>query len=242
MAPTDIPSISTAAMIEVDRIMVEELGITLIQMMENAGSKLASLARDAFLNGDSLNKRVRALAGSGAKGGGVLAAARYLFNRGADVSVYTTWPHDEAREDTLNQLETLRKMGARLFTASIPPEDEDVELILDGIIGYSINGAPRRVAAELIRSANASKAPVLSMDVPSGLDAATGEVYEPAIKAAATMTLVLPKKGLYAPAAGDITGELYLADIGVPPGLYSRVGIGRSVDNIFTKETIIRLA
>jgi len=79
------------------------------------------------------------------------------------------------------------------------------------------------------------------MDVPSGLDAAEGVAFDPAIKAAAAMTLALPKTGLDTPEARAVAGELYLADIGVPYEVYGRLGIGLDVAHIFSKETIIRL-
>ena len=237
----DIPCISRSEMMEVDRIMVEDLGITLIQIMENAGRGLAGLARGLFLSGDALDKKVIVLAGSGANGGGVLAAARHLSNWGAYLRVYTVRPENDCREVTASQLKTLQLMGVEIFSEAMPQGHEDVDLILDGIIGYNLKGRPRDLASEFICFANACKAPVLSMDVPSGLDATTGEVHEPAIRAAATMTLALPKKGLYDPVAIDVVGDLFLADIGVPPVLYSRSGLGLTVDNIFSKESIVRL-
>ncbi len=228
-------------MIEVDRIMVEELGIGLIQMMENAGRALASLARGRFLNGDALDKRVNVFAGSGANGGGVLCAARHLHNWGAIVRVYTVKAAHDSRKATLAQLRALRQLGVEIFALVLPPAGEVTDLILDGIIGYNLKGPPRGLSAEFIDWANAVKAPVLSMDVPTGLDAETGEVPGPAIRAAATMTLALPKKGLDTPEARAVAGEVYLADIGVPKEVYRQVGRGLEVGHIFNKETIIRL-
>jgi len=240
-AETDIPVISTRQMIEVDRIMAKDLGIGLVQMMENAGANLAALARSRFLSGDALNKKVTILAGSGANGGGVLAAARHLHNWGADVRVCTTRVDSAIHGATSDQLKTLRMLGIDIFEGFPPPHDQVTDLILDGIIGYNLKGAPLGMAAEFIRWANAAVAPVLSMDVPSGIDASTGKVHEPAIKAAATMTLALPKKGLMAGEAKERAGEIYLADIGVPPSLYRRGGIGIETGHIFSKGSVIRL-
>lgn len=92
------------------------------------------------------------------------------------------------------------------------------DLIIDGIIGYNLQGSPRGNAAAMIKWANVQSAPVLALDVPSGLDAETGEIHLPVIKATATLTLALPKIGLKS-SASDVVGELYLADIGVPPVL-----------------------
>ena len=96
--------------------------------------------------------------------------------------------------------------------------------------------------ATLIRAANHHGAPVLSLDVPSGVDTSTGQVREPAIRAAATMTLALPKEGLRSQAAAAVVGELYLADVSVPPELYARPSLALSVGPIFAKDDIVRLA
>ncbi len=240
-AGKSIPAISTEDMIEVDRIMVEEFGIGLLQMMENAGQNLARLARDRFLKPHATNKRITILAGSGANGGGVLVAARHLHNWGALVRVYTVRAEGGLRGVSATQLKTLRQMGVEIFQKVLPPLDKAADLILDGIIGYNLRGTPKGKAAGLIRWANARKVPVLSMDVPSGLDATTGEVFNPAIKASATMTLALPKKGLMAREGAAISGELYLADIGVPPEVYRRGTMGLEVGYMFTKRSIIRL-
>jgi len=98
-----------------------------------------------------------------------------------------------------------------------------MDLILDGLVGYSLRGRPRGRAAQLIAWANAQAAPTLSLDVPSGFDAANGNILDPAMVADATLTLALPKRGLMAAALAQAVGALYLADISVPPGLYARL-------------------
>ena len=85
---TDIPYITTEQMREVDRAMIEDYGIDLIQMMENAGRNLAHLARDRFLGGNPTGKKIVVLAGKGGNGGGALVCARRLHNYGADVRVF----------------------------------------------------------------------------------------------------------------------------------------------------------
>ncbi len=133
--PDAIAYVATEQMLEVDRAMMEDYRIELIQMMESAGRNLAHIARVRFLD------------------------------------------------------------------------------------GYHLKGAPRGTAADLIRWANAQLAPILALDVPSGVDTTTRTVFDPAIKATAIMTLALPKAGLRAPGVETQIGELYLADISVPPSL-----------------------
>jgi NAD(P)H-hydrate epimerase len=239
MTQLKIPAITTNQMREVDRWMVEEYGIELMQMMENAGRNLAALSRDRFLGGRPAGKRVLVLAGSGGNGGGGMVAARRLNNWGADVYVMTTKPDALMSGVPAHQLSILRKMDVLVTNADGVKSLPGVDLILDAIIGYSLQGAARAVSADLIELANASGAPILSLDVPSGMDATTGEIYEPAVRAAATMTLALPKTGLMRENAQPWVGELYLADISVPPGLYERLGL--MVRPIFGEEEIIRL-
>jgi NAD(P)H-hydrate epimerase len=78
-----------------------------------------------------------------------------------------------------------------------------------------------------------------SVGVPSGLDATSGTVFAPCVRAAATLTLALPKVGLRAPEARAVVGELYLADIGVPPSVYA--GLGHAVGPIFARASTLRL-
>ncbi|MEE9561146.1 MAG: hypothetical protein V3V64_10185, partial [Acidiferrobacterales bacterium] len=75
----------------------------------------------------------------------------------------------------------------------------------------------------------------------SGVDTTTGTVFDPAIRATATMTLALPKEGLRAPGVEEHVGELYLADISVPPGLYAETALGLTVGPLFAREDVIRL-
>ena len=236
-----IPYLTTDQMREVDRAMIEDYHIELIQMMENAGRNLAHLARTRFLDGDPRGRQVVVLAGTGGNGGGGLVCARRLHNWGAAVQVFTTKPDAAYRGVPAHQLDVLRRMQVPITTAaqgeSLPPAD----LIVDAVIGYSLSGAPRGTAAALIEAANAHAAPVLSLDAPSGIDTTTGVVYTPSIRTTATMTLALPKEGLRAPSVAGAVGELYLADISVPPGLYAGPSLDLSVDVLFAQDDIVRL-
>jgi len=124
--------------------------------------------------------------------------------------------------------------------ADAPPEAPPT-LVIDGIIGYSLSGNPRGASAELIRWANAMPAPALSLDIPSGLGATTGAASDSTIEAAATMTLALPKCGLREEPACRPAGELYLADIGVPPQLYERPPLGLAIPEVFARCDLLRL-
>jgi NAD(P)H-hydrate epimerase len=238
---TDIhpPYLSTAQMREVDRVVVEDYHVELLQMMENAGRNLADLARRRFLRGNPEGRAVVVLAGSGGNGGGALVCARRLANWGAHVHVYLTRPGDALAPVTARQLDILRRMGVPALGAERARDAPESDLVIDGIIGYSLSGAPRGAAADLIRWANGQRAPILALDVPSGLDSTTGAVLAPCIHATATMTLALPKLGLRNPQAKPVVGELYLADISVPPELYASLGL--QVGPLFAQHEVLRL-
>lgn len=237
-----IPTVSVDQMREVDRLM-EAMGITLLQMMENAGRALAEQAR-RMLGGDAHSRHVVVLAGRGGNGGGGRAAARRLFNWGTHVCVILGHGREEMQGVPLHQLVILERIGVPVRWPA--QADGDVrglpraDLILDALIGYSLRGAPREPAASLIRAANAARIPVLALDIPSGLDGDSGEAAEPAVRAAATLTLALPKAGLLRPGAGAWVGDLYLADISVPETVYRRLGL--DVGPLFARADIVRVA
>jgi len=207
----DFPTLTTDQMREVDRIMVEDLQIDVPRMMEHAGSNLSRLAVERFSP-----TTVTVLAGSGGNGGGGLVAARHLANRGVKVTAIAT--RDDLAGVPLAQATILRALGV-----TFAPEPVDADLVIDALIGYSLDGDPAGRAAELIEWANHQPSPVLALDVPSGLDSTLGIIGDPCVRATATMTLALPKAGLaFAP---TVVGELYLSDIGVPGSVYSAFGI-----------------
>lgn len=221
----NVPRLTRAEMIEVDRVMVEAMGIELVQMMENAGRNLAELAIRMYSPSSA-----QVLAGRGGNGGGGLVAARHLANRGVEVSVALT------RRDLSGvpglQLGILQRMGMPIGE----PRESDV--IIDAVIGYSLHGPPRGAALELIRYANESPGRKLALDVPSGVDVDTGQTPGHAINCDVTMTLALPKAGLD---LSPLVGELWLADISVPQSVYAGMGIAVPED-LFASSTLVRLA
>jgi len=216
--------------------MMTEYGINLLQMMENAGRNLADLAQ-ALLEGDVQERPILILAGRGGNGGGGLAAARHLANRGAEVQVMLTHAIEEFAEVPAQQLQTLLAMGVSVTTAGDGWELPSADLIIDALMGYGLSGAPRQASSSLIQLANSHPAPILALDTPSGLDVGHGKMYEPCIHAAATLTLALPKAGLYA--QPQVVGDLFLADISVPTALYEDMGI--ELPPIFARSPLLRI-
>lgn len=235
----NILKIDTPQMIEVDRLMIEEYHIELIQMMENAGRCLAIVSRDVFLDKDPEGKKVCILAGTGGNGGGALVCARRLSNWGANVSVVLTSTDEKMTEVPRHQLGILRRMGVRISNAQLIEGPYD--LIVDGIIGYSVKGDPYGIAKAMIEWANTSTTSVLSLDTPSGLDLTTGTIHNPTIEADATLTLAMPKIGLFAEASSQYVGELYLGDISVPPSLYAEKPLRLRAENVFRHSDIVKI-
>ena len=240
IAASDLDFLTTDQMIEVDRLMTDVLEIQLIQMMENAGRNLARLCVQRFLL-DPASKKVVVLAGTGGNGGGAMVAARRLQQWGADVQVLITKPDEDFVGVPAHQLGILRRLGISISHSDFPADDFTPDAILDGVIGYSLKGNPRGRAADLIEWAAAAKAPVLSLDVPSGVDSTEGVVRTPSVIATATMTLAAPKVGLSAPQAQPNIGELYVADIGVPDWVYLQIEGLRSIGGVFRSSDIVKL-
>jgi NAD(P)H-hydrate epimerase len=233
----NLPVLTTKQMIEVDRLMIEEWQISLIQMMENAGRNLAELAKRR-LRDTVTGKHVLVLSGAGNNGGGGMVAARHLHNWGAQVDVVLIGAADRLKEIPDHQWKILQKMGL----PESNPDFEKADLIVDAIIGYGMTGNPRPPVADWIARANASGKPILSLDAPSGLDTTTGIPSSTCIRADATLTLALPKTGLLTPEARPFVGNLFLADISVPPELYAAPSLGFQVASPFRFDTIVQLA
>lgn len=235
-----IPTVTVDQMREVDRLMIEEFHIELLQMMENAGRALAGQARH-LLGGDLRGTQVCVLAGRGGNGGGGLAAARRLSMWGADVAVILGAPRQEFQGVPLQQLDIVDRVGPLVREVQTRDSIQSIlpyaDLVLDALIGYSLRGAPREPIASLIHAANASGTPILALDIPSGLNGDSGEAYDPTIRAVATLTLALPKAGLLLAPAREWVGNLYLADISVPEAVYRRLGL--NVGPIFSRSDVV---
>lgn len=236
------PALTAAQMAGVDRIMRDELGLDLGSVMETAGRAVAAFARSRFLGGDPRGKRVLVLAGSGGNGGDGLVAARVLLGWGARVEIVLSQTPAALRGAAAHQLGVLHALG--LHPTTLAPSNEvpplsAADLLIDALLGFGATGPPSGATADLIRAANAHPAPVLAVDLPSGLDATAGVVHDPCVRAAATLTLALPKTGLLVPAAGAVVGELHVADIGVPEAAYALLGI--AVGPLFATQEVVRL-
>jgi len=236
-----IPCVTADQMQEVDRIATEQFRLHLLQMMENAGRHFAHLAREIGVDGPLRDRTVLVLCGRGGNGGGGLVAARRLAAWGASVQVLTTVPPDDYTGLPAHHLALLRRMDCPVEAADPDGPLPEADLLLDALIGYGLDGALDDETADLIERVIWHAAPVLSLDVPSGLDATTGVPRRTTVHAEATLTLALPKCGLDAPAAQSAVGDLYLADIGIPPFLYDKLDLSGDATGLFAERDLVPL-
>jgi NAD(P)H-hydrate epimerase len=213
-----VRAVTADEMRAIDRVAVEETGPNLLQMMENAGRSLAELVLER-LESPWQAARILIFAGRGGNGAGGICAARHLANRGADVTVVLAEPQHVLPVTDL-QYRLYGTTDGRV-SSTYPPEREQVDLAVDALVGYGLKGAPAGRSRDLIRWMNESRATVVALDVPSGLDPTTGSAPGEAVSADVTMTLGLPRTGLYAPQVGF----LELADLGIPAATFRRAGV-----------------
>lgn len=212
----EIPAVTAADMREIDRLAVEETGPNLFQMMENAGRNLALLAIE-LLGHEWQRAGFLILAGGGGNGGGGICAARHLANRDLNVRLCLSEPGHMSEVAQWQRRIFQFAGGSEITPAELPGQQPHI--ILDALIGYGLKSTPSTQVTQMIEWANNKGVPILSLDIPSGLDATTGGSPGAAIRPRWTVTLALPKTGLLP----GVTGTLYLADIGIPRKTYERM-------------------
>jgi len=207
-----------------DRIAIQEIGIPGVVLMENAGRGAAEFIYTTL--SAVAGRRVVILCGPGNNGGDGFVIARHLHNAGLAVDVVLAAPEERSTGDAAVNLSILRRMGLE-FTRAFQPSGleaaraalQRADVIVDALLGTGSTGPPRGTMAALIELANAvPTARRVAIDIPTGLDADTGQVYEPCFRAAATVTMVAPKLGFDAPAARLVVGQVRVVDIGAPRG------------------------
>lgn len=213
-------SLSRAAIRELDRRAIEEAGIPGLILMENAALNLA-LEVLSFLEelGAPETARVLIACGPGNNGGDGLVLARQLHNRRRRPRILYIGDPDAARGDAAVNLGIARRMGLEL---SLCPEPEDLaaalrepaDLVCDAYLGTGLANALRPKAIARIAAINAAAAPLLAVDIPSGLDCDSGAPLGAAVRAARTVTMAALKRGFAA--AAEYTGAVKLVDIGAP--------------------------
>jgi ADP-dependent NAD(P)H-hydrate dehydratase / NAD(P)H-hydrate epimerase len=204
------PLLTAEEMRAVDRWAIETKGIPSLDLMERAGEGLAALVAQRVPAG-----RIAIVCGKGNNGGDGLVAARLLRAAGREVDVLAVWPPDTLSGDAAEQLRRLPGAAPVAFAAD---RLDGAHGIVDALLGTGTTGAPRDPAGAVIEAINAAAAPCVAADVPSGVDASTGEVAGAAVRAVATATFHLAKPGLWIRPGKAHAGEVRVIDIGTPSG------------------------
>jgi NAD(P)H-hydrate epimerase len=210
---------------DLDVLTIEHVGIPGLVLMENAGRGAAEFCHSMLLNPSA--ERVVILCGAGNNGGDGFVITRWLHNAGVAVDVVLALPAERSTGDAGTNLRILERMGLEMIHAYEPSglalceaRLQEARLIIDALLGTGSCGAPRNHVAELISRANeAAHARRIAIDLPSGLDADQGRVWEPCFRADATVTMVAPKVGFFTAAAREVLGRVVVVDIGTPRGL-----------------------
>ncbi|MBM3251643.1 MAG: NAD(P)H-hydrate epimerase [Candidatus Omnitrophica bacterium] len=209
---------------ELDRIAIEDYGIESLFLMENAGRAVADEVAKTLKN--SKNKKIAVFCGKGNNGGDGFVAARYLINKGFEVKNFLSGKVKEITSDAKTNLDLFLKMDQEIIL--VPDEKsfrrhkdklKGINLIIDALLGVGLKGEIRQPYKTIINFLNKSKKTIISVDVPSGLDATTGEPLGVCIKAEKTVTFGLAKTGFFKNQGPKFAGRLKVVDIGWPKNL-----------------------
>jgi ADP-dependent NAD(P)H-hydrate dehydratase / NAD(P)H-hydrate epimerase len=215
------PLFDASGMRSADAWAIEQQGIPSLELMETAGGAVAEAAREIAADGP-----VCVVCGKGNNGGDGLVAARHLDETGYEVEALLLGPADELSPDAKSNLERLgaphREIGAGEISSALAGSG----VVVDAIFGTGFQGSPRAPADTAIEAINASGAPVVAADIASGVDASTGEVEGVAVEADVTVTFHAAKVGHWIAPGKSHTGELCVADIGIPAGASAEPAAG----------------
>jgi NAD(P)H-hydrate epimerase len=219
---------------DIDKATMEWFGLPGVALMENAGRAVAEKA--VAILGEPRGKIVFIVCGGGNNGGDGYVAARWLHNCGVRVKLFLVSDRSLIQGDALIHLETVLRMGIECFDLSEPRGMEKAriaaafaDLVIDALLGTGFHGElsePYRDSIELINGAGRK---VLSVDIPSGVQADTGMVREKAVRAFCTVTFGLPKPGLWLYPGAEYAGKIEVAPIGIPSELLTAASIRQTL-------------
>ena len=205
---------------QAESFAIKELGAPSIILMENAARGVANAVKRRFLQA----RNILVACGVGNNGGDGAAAARLLMDMGRDVRILLVAPQEKCSEDLKINLELFHKLGGKTIMTPLLSDRELIsllhgaDLVIDALLGTGSSGAPRGEVLRVIRSMNGT-VPVVSIDIPSGVDPSTGETEGEAVKAALTVTLLARKAGLEIMPGRACRGDIETVDLGIPPDL-----------------------
>jgi len=207
-----------------DAWAIEQRGVPSLELMERAGTGLANLAVELAPSGP-----IVVVAGKGNNGGDGLVAARLLRDGGREVDVLFAGEPEGLTADAQANLERLPGPAPEALMGELR---DDAALVIDALLGTGATGEPRGAIGEAIDRINASGAPVLAADAPSGVDASTGTVARRAVTARATATFHSAKPGLWIEPGRACAGSVHVIDIGIPTGAPVEADVGLIRDSL----------
>ena len=213
-----IPVLSREQMRDFDRHAIDECGVPGVLLMENAGRAAADVIAERY---DPGGLDLLVLCGSGNNGGDGFVVARHLLARGADVTVLLTTEIAKLSGDAAVMAAAWVGVGGTTFEKleGSARALKQALLIVDALFGTGLSRDLSGSVAKLVKAANQAAAPIVALDIPSGLDSNTGAVLGVSVQAALTVTFAFPLMGAFSTAAVGLSGELVVVDIGVPSSL-----------------------
>ncbi|HEY2201337.1 MAG TPA: NAD(P)H-hydrate epimerase, partial [Solirubrobacteraceae bacterium] len=221
------PLLDAEQMRAVDRWAIEERGVPGLDLMERAGAAVARAVERVAPDGS-----VTVVCGKGNNGGDGLAVARLLREADRQVTVVCTAPPEDFTGDVRANLDRLPGDAPVALDAVAL---DGATVIVDALLGTGFQGDPRGAVGEAIEAVNAAAAPVVSVDMPSGVDASTGVVAGAAVRAAVTVTFHAAKPGLWIYPGKAHAGEVETIDIGIPRGAPVEAEVGLIKDSILAQ-------
>lgn len=215
--------VTASEMREIDRRTIEEYKIPGIILMERAGQSVFKFIKNKFISPD--NKLFYIFCGKGNNGGDGFVVARLLSRSNAKVKVFLCAKSNEIRGDAKKNFDLLSQMNVDIIEIpkntgiSLLQGEEKPDLIIDALLGTGATGEVEGILKDIIEYINSLQVPVISIDIPSGLNADTGKILGCCVKATYTVTMGLPKVGLFVYPGASYSGEITIADLGFPEEL-----------------------
>lgn len=206
-----VPAPTGEESVALDRYAIDDVGVPQSVLMENAGRSAAAVLQRVHPSG-----RVLGFVGAGNNGGDALVLLRTLRAWGRDVRAVLVADREEP-EPLLHGWAVPCVSDQELDDAGWAAELAAADVLVDGMLGTGVRGAPRERQADAIRRLNDAGRPVVAIDVPSGIDATTGEVPGAAVRADLTVTFGAPKLGALLGPARELAGRVVAVEIGFSP-------------------------
>ena len=231
--------VTSSQMRNIDKKTIDGIGIPGLELMEKAGVGVALVAKEML--GEAKNKKVAIFCGRGNNGGDGFVVGRYLSEWGASVQLYLTAKREEVSGDARTNLKKAEKLGL-LITEVLKKEEIpakiEADLIVDALFGTGFSGEITGFMKEIVERINSSRVRVISVDIPSGLHADTGQFTGACVKTERTVTMALPKIGHFFFPGKEMSGRVSMVDIGVPEHVIEEENINL---NLITEEEVKKM-